>query len=119
MIKAFAIGLMAVCLSACASLPDAADSRATDLEVLRLGVKALAQPREVQGAIQNPEDAENTEQAWDLLLKLDDIKYLSNGDKQRIYTFVDDSLKLIAKSRQRVCRWYQLKCKRTNKENAL
>ena len=117
--KAFAIGLMALCLSACASLPSAGDSRATDLEVMRLGVKALAQPREPQGAVRNPDEAESTEQAWNLLLELDDIKFHSNGDKHRNYEYGDEAVKTIAKSRQRACRFYQLKCKRTNKENEL
>lgn len=84
-----------------------------------MGVKALAQPREPQGQVQHPEDAATTEQSWNLLLELDDIKYLSNVDKQRIYQFVDDAVQAIAKSRQTVCRWYQLQCKRRNKENKL
>lgn len=118
-IKQFVIGVLVLFLSACATLPTAADSRATDLEVMRLGVKALAQPREPQGAIRNPEDATTNEQAFDLLLQLDDIKYLSNEDKRRIYEFVDAAVKAIAKSRQQTCRWYQLKCKKQNKENNL
>lgn len=113
------LGLTVLCLSACATSPERVGSRGTDLEVMRLGVRALAQPREPQGAVTKPEDAATTEQAWNLLLELDDIKYLSNGDKARIATFVDQAVTAIQKSRQLACRWYQFSCKKQNREKAL
>lgn len=69
--------------------------------------------------IRNPEDAATDEQAWNLLLELDDVKYLSNEDKKRIFNFVDSAVKAIDKARQPACRWFQFNCKKNNKDNAL
>jgi len=105
------IGLMALFLSGCGTSPVRVEQRATDLELLKLGVHQLTQPRVVPGPIQHPDQAETTEQVWNLSLDLDDVHWLGEGDKVRVRDFVDQAVKLIAESRMAPCKLWQFKCK--------
>lgn len=110
--RTWLLGLMVVFLTACAMQPVRVAAPATDLQLLRLGINSMTEHREPSGAVRNPDEAETTEQAWNLLLELDDIKHLSNGDKDRIRKFANDAIDIIEESRLPECRFYQLKCKR-------
>lgn len=108
------IGALSLFLSACGTSPVRADAPATDLEVMRLGVEALTQPREPAGEVQRSEDAATAGQAWDLLLDLEDLDYLHEQDKHRLRVFVNKSLDAIAASRAEPCRWWQRACHARN-----
>lgn len=107
------IGLLSLCLSACATSPAKDASHESDLDVLVLGVETMTEPRGTE--LKNPEDTKDNEEAWSLLLDLDDVKYLSNRDKAGIRSFVQKAVERIKTSR-RTCstfdRWFNLReCK--------
>lgn len=109
--RLFALGLMLLFLPACGSLHVRADAPATDLQVLKLGVEAMTQPRNPQGPVARAEDAETTGQAWGLLLELEDVDYLHEQDKQNVRAFVNKAVDAIAASRVGPCRWWQWQCR--------
>ena len=116
LIQVSLIGALSQFLIGCASSPERVEQRAVDLEIIQLGVVQMTQPRYVQGAIQHPDQAENAGQLMDLSLDQDDTIYLLNGDLLGVRNFVTQSLALIAKSRLTPCKWWNLKCKREQKE---
>lgn len=77
--------------------------------MLVLGVQTMTKPREPEGDLKNPEDVQTGEEAWNLLLDLDDIKYLLNRDKQNIREFVEKAVDRIKESYKAPCsRWDKL-----------
>lgn len=74
--------------------------------MLVLGVQTMTKPREVEGDIKNPEDVQTGEQAWSLLLDLDDIRWLSNRDKAGIREFVEGAAERIKQSYKAPCSWW-------------
>lgn len=74
--------------------------------MLVMGVEALTEPRGEE--LPNPEDATTTEDAWHLLLNLDDVKWLSNKDKSAIRKFVKSAADRIKESRRECSRWDRL-----------
>lgn len=94
-------------LTACATSPASDVRPATDLQVLRLGVDALTQPRLPAGDVQRLEDAATVGQAWDYAADLEDALWLSNRDKANLRTFVDKATAAIEQSRLPECRWWQ------------
>lgn len=103
LIQLLLLGLTALSLSGCATSPASAVSHESDLDVLVLGVQTMTEPRGEN--FKNPEDVTDTEDAWNLLLDLDDVKWLSNRDKLGIRTFVTKSVDAIKKSRRVCTRW--------------
>ena len=100
MILWFVIGLISLFLSGCATSPARDASQGSDLDVLVMGVQSMTEPR--GNDLKNPEDVQSNEEAWSLLLDLDDIKWLSNRDKASIRGFVEKAVERIKVSR-RVC----------------
>ena len=100
-------------LTACATSPASDVRPATDLQVLRLGVEALTQPRLPAGSVQRLEDAATVGETWDYALDLEDALWLSNRDKVALREFVTKSAAAIEESRLPVCRWWQRRgCRR-------
>lgn len=112
LIRALLLGVLSLSLSACGTRPVRVEQRATDLQVLKLGVKALTEPRVVSGPVQHPDQAKDNGELMDLALDLDDIAFLSNEDKRRLRQFVFEAADAIDKARRPACRWYQLACHR-------
>ena len=107
MIQWLFLGALALCLSACGTLPAKDVSTGSDLDVLVMGVDAMTEPRGEE--LKNPEDVTDTEEAWNLLLDLDDIKWLSNRDKAGIRKFVRGAVDRIKLSRRECTtfdRWF-------------
>lgn len=93
--------------SACATSPVHDARPATDLQVLRLGVQALTEPRSPAGSIQRLEDAATVGETWDYAGDLEDALWLSNRDKANLRGFVDKATAAIETSRLPECRWWQ------------
>ena len=98
---------LSLSLTACATSPARDVRPATDLQVLRLGVDALTQPRLPAGDVQRLEDAATVGQAWDYAADLEDALWLSNRDKANLRTFVEKASAAIEESRLPACRWWQ------------
>lgn len=94
-------------LTACATSPVHDARPATDLQVLRLGVQALTEPRSPAGSIQRLEDAATVGETWDYAGDLEDALWLSNRDKANLRTFVEKATAAIETSRLPECRWWQ------------
>lgn len=103
MIRLLLLGLTALFLSGCVTSPAKDVSHESDLDVLVLGVQTMTEPRGEN--YKNPEDVTDTEDAWNLLLDLDDVKWLSNRDKAGIRRFVEKSVESIKKSRIQCSYW--------------
>lgn len=103
MIRLFFLGVLALFLSACATSPAKDVSHESDLDVLVMGVEVMTEPRGEELA--NPEDVSDTEGVWNLLLDLDDVKWLSNRDKAGIRKFVKGAVDRIKLSRQTCSYW--------------
>ncbi len=112
LIRMLLLGVLVSFLSACASSPVRVESRATDLEVMYLGVKAMAKPRQPAGDLQHVDEAKTNGELMDIALDLQDVKNLSNADKQSIAEFVRKSLLIITSSRQDDCGWFGFRCRR-------
>jgi hypothetical protein len=106
------VGLLSLFLSACGTSPVRVEQHATDLEVVKLAVHSMTQPREISGDIKRAEDAENNEQLMKLTLDLEDVKFLYEKDLQRVDVFVTKALSIIAQGRLKPCPWYSFKCRR-------
>ena len=94
----------------CATTPTVrhGDEASTDLQIIRLGIEALTEPREVAGPIQHREQAATNGELWLLSGRQEDALQLAEGDKRRARTFVLESLGAIEKARQAVDRkWYE------------
>lgn len=91
---------LALFLSGCVTSPARGVSHASDLDVLVLGVKAMLAPREPAGTVKLAEDAENVEQAWGLLLDLEEVDWLHEQDKLRTIDFVMKGVERIKESRR-------------------
>lgn len=110
MIRLFFLGVLALCLSACATSPANDVSNGSDLDVLVMGVDAMTEPRGEN--LKQPENVTDTEEAWHLLLDLDDVKWLSNRDKAGIRKFVRGAVERIKESRKACTsfdRWFNLR----------
>ena len=105
------LGLMVVSLSGCGTTSGRRDSPATDLEVLRLGVKHLTEKRRVEGSIQHRDEAETNGQLWNYAGRLEDKSELDDGDKDRLRSFIDEALDAIQRSRQAPCHPLNLACR--------
>lgn len=103
MIRLSLLGLIALFLSGCATSPAKDVSHESDLDVLVMGVEVMTEPRGEN--YKNPEDVKDTEEAWNLLLDLDDVKWLSNRDKAGIRKFVKGAVERIKVSRQTCTYW--------------
>lgn len=113
MIRALLIGAMMLFLSGCATSPVSGDSHGSDLEVLRLGVQAMLPTRDPAGEVQLAENAETNDEAWTLLLDLEEVDWLHEQDKLRVIGFVNAAVDRIIESRQPTCTflWVEYKCK--------
>lgn len=100
-------------LSGCATSPDNGGKRESDLDVLMLGVETMLPPRDPAGPVKRAEDAENFEDAWNLLLDLEDVDYLHEQDKQRTVDFVTKAVERIKQSRRPCTFWDNLFNRRT------
>lgn len=99
----FVLGLISLSLSGCATSPARGAKHESDLDVLVMGVQEMTQPRGTE--LKNPEDVQGTGEAWNLLLDLDDVKYLSNRDKASIRRFVEKAASRIKESRRECSRF--------------
>lgn len=104
--------LISLSLTACSSSPARVENHASDLEVLKLGVETLSEPRQPAGDIQRLEDAKTSGQAFRYAMDLEDALYLSNEDKARTARFVQKATAAIIASRDPSCHFWQLACKR-------
>lgn len=104
-------GLISLCLTACASSPVKDAPPATDLTVLVLGVEALTQERTPASTVQRAEDAETTGELFQYTLALEEVEWLHEQDKERTRQFVRESVRVIQRNRQPVCRWWNLSCR--------
>lgn len=93
-------GLIVAFLPGCVSSPARGDSTASDLDVMVLGVQALLRKRSPEGEVKRAEDAVTTEQAWTLLLDLEDIDFLHEQDKEITVEFVTKAAARIKESRR-------------------
>lgn len=103
---------MFVFLTSCSSLPERDARTANDLQVLREGVRLMSEPRlpaPVNGS-NRMEDQTLFPNAYLLGLNLEDTNWLLNGDKQRIYRFVDFVVTRIELDRQPNCRLWDYAC---------
>lgn len=98
---------LALSLTACATSPVHDARPATDLQVLRLGVQALTEPRAPAGSVQRLEDAATVGETWDYAGDLEDALWLSNRDKLNLRQFVNKATAAIEASRLPECRWFQ------------
>lgn len=103
MIRLLLLGALSLFLSACATSPAKDASHESDLDVLVMGVQTMTEPR--GNELKNPEDVRDTEEAWNLLLDLDDVKWLSNRDKAGIRDFVERAVERIKESRRSCSTW--------------
>lgn len=81
-----------------------------------MGVEALTRERQPTGAIQRAEDAANGEQAFALLIALEDTNWLQNDDKRRTREFVNKATRRIELSRLPTCSWWQITCRRMRRD---
>lgn len=101
--------LLAIVLSTpgCATSPARDAPPATDLQVLRLGVKALTEPRRPAGDVQHLDEAETEGEVWDYAGDVEEALWLAERDKARVRTFVDEATAAIEESRLPPCRWWK------------
>ena len=76
--------------------------------MLVLGVKTMLPTRDPAGSVKRAEDAEDFEEAWNLLLDLEDVDYLHEGDKIRTINFVEKAAARIKQARQPCGFWDKL-----------
>lgn len=79
----------------------------TDLKVLVLGVRQLAAPREMQGDVRYLDEAATWREVWDYAGDSEESRWLSEQDKKRTITFVEQAAAEIARGRLPSCRWWQ------------
>lgn len=77
----------------------------------RLAVNSMTQPRQPNADVKRVEDAQDTGQLFALAMAQEETIWLSNQDKARIRTFVNDALDLIEKSRRAPCSRWNIFCK--------
>ncbi len=102
------IGLAALFLSACATSPERDGKQESDLAVLVIGVESMLPPRDPAGPIQLVEQAEVTEDVWNLALDLEEVDYLHEADKVRTIEFVRKAAARIGEARQPCSFWDRL-----------
>lgn len=68
--------------------------------------------RDPSGPIQLAEQTETTEEAWLLLLDLEEVDWLHEQDKVRVIGFVNSAVERIKESRQPTCKflWIEVRC---------
>lgn len=106
MTRLFAIGLLLLSLSACATSPASGEKSVSDLDVMVMGVEALAQPREPSGDVKRVEDAATAGQVFNLALDLEEVDWLHEEDKKRIVWFVQRATERI-KTARNPCSWWE------------
>lgn len=74
-------------------------------------MNALTEPRKPAGPIRYRADAVTNEDLWKLAGNLEDWGELSEGDKERVRKFVDESTRAIEGARQPACTWYDIRCR--------
>lgn len=73
-------------------------------------MQQLTRERQPQGAVTRAEDATNGQEAFGLLIALEDTNWLQNDDKRRTRVFVDTATRRIELSRLPSCSWWQWRC---------
>lgn len=102
------IWLLSLSLSACVTSPDSGEKPESDLDVLVMGVEAMLPPRDPAGDVKRAEDAATVEDAWTLLLDLEDVDYLHERDKERAVEFVQRAADRIKLARNPCGFWRRL-----------
>lgn len=103
------LSLTIASLSGCAS--STTKPQSTDLQIVRMGVRALTEPVEVEGKIKKRRDAETGEDLWNLSGRQDDALQKSNRRALRTYQFVDEALAAIEEARQGACSRWNVLCR--------
>lgn len=106
------LGLLLLFLPSCATQTA---KPTADLEIIRLGVQQLTQPRPVTGSIQRRADAATNGELWKYAGAREDQAELSEGDKQRVREFVEDSLAAMKLARIGECGWFDFACRKQRK----
>jgi len=73
-------------------------------------VQQLTRERQPQGAVTRAEDAKDGQEAFGLLIALEDTNWLQNDDKRRTREFVNTATRRIELSRLPTCSWWQWRC---------
>ena len=108
--RLYVIGVISLFLTSCASSQQNVKRSENDLELVKLGVRTLAQSREPAGEVKWVKDAETGGQVFDLALDLEDVDYLHERDKELIVDFVDRAMDLIGLARN-PCTFFDFKCR--------
>lgn len=103
--------LLALGLSSCGSLPARDVKPATDLAVMRDGVRELTRERQPQAKVTRAEDVTTVGEAGSLLIALEDTNWLQNDDKRRLWRFVDRATRRIELALEPPCPWYSISCR--------
>lgn len=106
----FVMCLTLLSLSGCATTPSAGNSRSSDLEVLRLGIHAMTEPRQVQGAVKKPSEVKDFGESLNFNVEAYSVMWLQWQDQKRLRTFADSAILAIAKARMDACGWLNLRC---------
>lgn len=106
------LALTSLCLLSCATsrapgVKPASEPLPTDLQVLVEGVRALTEPRVIEGEVAHLDEAETWQQVWDYAGDAEEAHWLSERDKARTLRFVERSAAAIAQGRLPPCRWWQ------------
>lgn len=109
--RTFALLLITLFLSACATSRAPVEKHATDLELVRLGVEALLPRREVAGDVKRIEDAADGGQAFTFGMDAEETIWLQQQDQARAVDFVRKATAAIAESRQPTCAWWAFRCR--------
>lgn len=78
---------------------------------MKVGVQQLTTARTIDGPIQYRDEAETTWDLWNYSGRTRDAFELSELDKTRVRTYVEESVKTIERSRRPPCKPWQLICK--------
>lgn len=78
-------------------------------------MEELTRERQPQGPVTRAEDATNGQEAFGLLIALEDTNWLQNDDKRRLRRFVNAATSRIELSRLPTCSWYQWRCQRARR----
>lgn len=114
-IRLWLFGMAMLFLSACAISPTRVAAPSTDLQMLKLGLDALTQPRTVAYPIQHPDQAKTGGELFGLSMAQDDTIWLEEQDKVRSRNFYTQAINLLMQKEQPDCKWYQIGCKRSRK----
>lgn len=104
--------LILPCLTSCgasrgSAVKPASEALPADLQVLVLGVRALTEPRAIDGDIPTLDAAETFGQVWEFAGNAEEGHWLSERDKAVTRNFVEKAAAAIAEARLPPCRWWQ------------